>query len=338
MPKVSIVVPVYNTDEKLLERCIESITRQTYVDFEAILVDDGSATKCAEILDHLAQQDSRLHVIHKSNGGVSCARNTGTDAAQGEFIVFVDSDDFIVPNWLSHAVEIATKENVDVVYGKVLITGECSDQKDSGKAQPGYRIYHQEDLWKIQCALFSDTTKGLEPLNINKGPYGKLFRLDAIKRIRFEAGVYYGEDQIFNHKVIETVQSIVLMDMVAYMYIYNAESVTKSFDSGRQKIVQKFLELIEKDLPDNDAIRNSFYTYCLMNLDNDVRAIYRNNGKKALSFRESVKRIRTAYGIPIFNRAKQEIKLSKVKPGRVFVRCLLVKTNIPVLLAAWDRK
>lgn len=96
---VSIIVPIYNA-EQYISKCIESILAQTYRDFELILVDDGSTDMCGKICDEYAKQDSRVHVIHQENKGVSAARNAGISLAKGEYIMFVDSDDFITENML----------------------------------------------------------------------------------------------------------------------------------------------------------------------------------------------------------------------------------------------
>lgn len=99
MPIISVIVPVYNV-EKYLPRCIDSILAQTFTDFELILVDDGSPDNCGAICDEYAAKDKRVRVIHKSNGGVSSARNAGLDAASGEYVTFVDSDDYIAEDRL----------------------------------------------------------------------------------------------------------------------------------------------------------------------------------------------------------------------------------------------
>ena len=96
MPKVSVIIPVYNV-EQYLNRCIDSVLNQTYKDFEIILVDDGSTDKSGEICDVYAEKDSRITVIHKENGGLSDARNFGIDAARGDFLTFLDSDDYFHP-------------------------------------------------------------------------------------------------------------------------------------------------------------------------------------------------------------------------------------------------
>lgn len=102
-PEISIIVPVYQV-EKYLNECIDSILAQTFTDFELILVDDGSPDNCPALCDAAAKRDSRVRVIHKQNGGVSTARNAGLDAAQGNWIAFVDSDDTVEPEYLEKCI------------------------------------------------------------------------------------------------------------------------------------------------------------------------------------------------------------------------------------------
>lgn len=112
--KLSIIVPVYNV-EPYLRRCVDSILNQTFSDFELILVDDGSPDSCGAICDDYAARDRRIKVIHKANGGVSYARNEGLDIAQGEYIGFVDSDDYIHPKMYEILVGVIEREQVDLV-------------------------------------------------------------------------------------------------------------------------------------------------------------------------------------------------------------------------------
>ena len=122
--KLSIVVPVYNV-EQYLHQCIDSILHQTFQDFELILVDDGSPDDCPKICDEYAKNDSRIKVIHKTNGGLSSARNAGLQIARGEYISFIDSDDFLDPITYTHVFSIFNKENVDVViFGRYEVYGK----------------------------------------------------------------------------------------------------------------------------------------------------------------------------------------------------------------------
>lgn len=123
MPMVSIIMPVYNV-EKYIRGSIDSVLAQTYTDFELIIVDDGSPDYSPQICDEYASKNNRIRVIHKLNGGLSSARNTGVDHANGKYILFIDSDDTIEPDLLEKVVPVAEKENADVtIFGiKTVVT------------------------------------------------------------------------------------------------------------------------------------------------------------------------------------------------------------------------
>ena len=112
-PEISIIVPVYKV-EKYLDKCVQSIRAQTFGNLEIILIDDGSPDRCGEMCDTYAQEDARIKVIHKANGGQSDARNVGIDAAQGRYLGFVDSDDFIEQDMYETLYNIIIQENADV--------------------------------------------------------------------------------------------------------------------------------------------------------------------------------------------------------------------------------
>lgn len=117
MPKISVIVPVYNV-EKYLSRCVKSILRQSYTDFELILVDDGSPDNCPILCDKWAKSDSRIHVIHKKNGGLSSARNAGIKISIGDYLFFVDSDDVIHPDSLQILASCVHQSDAQIALGR----------------------------------------------------------------------------------------------------------------------------------------------------------------------------------------------------------------------------
>lgn len=134
LPHISIVVPVYNV-ETYLKECIESIRRQTYQNFEVILVDDGSSDQSGRICDEYAKIDKRVRVIHKANGGLSDARNVGIKIARGEFLTFIDSDDYISDNYLGVLMNAQQRYDADIVQGEM--TKKC---KKLGKTNPKFTV------------------------------------------------------------------------------------------------------------------------------------------------------------------------------------------------------
>lgn len=115
MPKVSIIVPIYNV-EKYLDRCMQTLLNQTLKDIEIILVDDGSPDHCPQMSDEYAKNDPRVKVVHKNNGGLGYARNSGLDVATGEYVAFVDSDDFTSVEAYDTLYKVAKEQNADIVY------------------------------------------------------------------------------------------------------------------------------------------------------------------------------------------------------------------------------
>ena len=129
MCKVSVIVPVYKV-EKYLNKCVDSIINQTLEDIEIILVDDGSPDNCGKICDDYAQKDNRIVVIHKTNGGLSDARNAGLEVARGEYIGFVDSDDYIAPEMISLLYGVCKKNSTDIAGCDLAYVYETTDRVD----------------------------------------------------------------------------------------------------------------------------------------------------------------------------------------------------------------
>lgn len=146
MPEISIIVPIYKT-ESYLERCINSILNQSFTDFELILVDDGSPDSCPQICDAWAKKDKRICVIHKENGGLSSARNAGIYITRGNYIGFVDSDDWIAPDMYEMLYNSATKHNADYAAIEMSITKSSHENY----IQPEYkeRVLNQSSLFEL---------------------------------------------------------------------------------------------------------------------------------------------------------------------------------------------
>ena len=200
---ISIIVPVYNV-EKYLQRCIESILAQTFPDFELLLIDDGSKDKSGEICDNYALKDKRIKVFHKQNGGVSSARNYGLHEAQGEWITFIDSDDWVCADYLS------------------------SFTTDSDLCVQGY--YCGENAIRYD-KIFIDHNPGAYYLYKGYvfGPYCKLFRLSIIKEghILFDETMAFGEDILFLMEYIILCNTMRVVNACGYHYIpYRENSLT----------------------------------------------------------------------------------------------------------------
>lgn len=227
---ISVIVPVYNT-EKFVGRCINSIIVQTYKFIEIILINDGSTDQSGNICDEFAKKDKRITVIHKKNGGVSTARNVGISIAKGEFVTFVDSDDYIEPQMLERLISLCCKENVDIAacsLKKIELDGTIHTNYNSGS------IHIIEKCSAIKAFFVQGLIKELF-----YGPFAKIFRRDLLKALRFDETLRMGEDILFNFQCIENSLTIGVLEECLYHYIVRENSaMTSKFSDKRMDYIK----------------------------------------------------------------------------------------------------
>ena len=217
-PLISVIVPVYKA-EKHLEKCIGSIIGQTYKNLEIILVDDGSPDNCGLICDELAKTDSRIRVFHKENGGQSSARNLGLDNMQGQYVGFVDSDDWIEPDMYEHLYTLLTVNNAQIAAcGTALeyLNGETSYFNLSYPAEKEIRVY----------TMMEALTESFENQRITYSPCDKLYSSDIFSSLRMTVGRIY-EDMEIIPKCIEKTNRIVYDPTPLYHYNLTEESTIR---------------------------------------------------------------------------------------------------------------
>ncbi len=199
---ISIIVPVYNA-EKTLRKCVDSIINQSYKDWELLLVDDGSIDKSALICDEYVQQDNRIRVFHKSNGGVSSARNVGLDNVNGKWVSFIDADDWVDTDYLD---SLFLSDQYDFVVSSYIAEGwkewVSNPFKDCTYGKKQMNEFLDNCLFEIIC------------------PFAKLFRYSIIKfyKLRFDINISYGEDTLFIYQFIQHIDSVLSSSKVTYHY------------------------------------------------------------------------------------------------------------------------
>ena len=208
-PLVSVVIPVYNV-EKYLEACIDSILQQTYEKIEIILVDDGSTDSCGKICDEYASKDSRLKVLHKGNGGLSSARNAGIKVATGEWITFIDSDDYISEVYIEQLVK-GLREDIEVV---ICNMSDVETELSHSIIDTAHRYSAHEALRYI----LSETV-------LNTSACAKLFRTCLFEEIKFPEGKIY-EDYATIPKIIANINGVLHYESALYFYRPNPASIT----------------------------------------------------------------------------------------------------------------
>lgn len=214
MPTISVIVPVYKV-EPYLRKCVDSILGQTFRDFELILVDDGSPDGCPEICDKYAEKDSRVKVIHKENGGLSSARNAGLDVAKGEYIAFVDSDDWINPEMLE-----IMQNRMQQHHADVAICGVESVYEDDGKI-----VHHP-----LTDAVLSRDDM-VDKLATQAWYYiiacNKLYCKKIFEELRYPEG-YIHEDAAIIHRIIGLCKCVVTVEQPFYNYRQTGNSIMRS--------------------------------------------------------------------------------------------------------------
>ncbi|WP_024867330.1 glycosyltransferase [Butyrivibrio sp. FCS014] len=228
---VSIIVPIYNV-ERYLVRCLESIINQSYANLEIILVDDGSTDGSGKICDKYGLKDSRIKVIHRSNGGLSAARNSGLSVASGEYIAFVDSDDYIDSNMVESMFLCAQKNNATVVTcGRMRVSGDCFEPQ---KVVEGEKVVASEE------AIRQIFIGGY----ISEAVWDKLFKREAIINKRFPEGEI-NEDIELVIAILGDAEKIVYLGEALYFYCENEGSITRSGYKHNKMIMLKHLRNIE---------------------------------------------------------------------------------------------
>lgn len=231
-PKYSVIIPVYNA-EKTLRRCVDSLLAERCADAEIILVNDGSKDRSGEICREYVAREDCIRYIEKENGGVSTARNAGLDAATGEFVLFVDSDDYVVPGYFSTIDKVCEETPGDLI--------QFSRQFDDGKGAVG--APNQPQSARSRDELMPLIVDAICRKAINS-PWAKLYKRDLIEKhsIRFPVGASVAEDRVFNIVYSYYIHSYVVTEK--FVYVVNTEN-EQSLTRGRHKDLQQQFDVAD---------------------------------------------------------------------------------------------
>ena len=239
--KVSVIIPVYNV-ENFLKRCVNSIISQTYKNIDIILVDDGSLDSSPQICDEFAQKDTRVIAVHKKNGGLASARNAGLKVAKGDYILFVDSDDWIKDITIEELLNIAVKNKVDFVRF-IPVSAGYPDRPNGTPIDFGTENFMEEGIYEKQKIVKDIYPRLFVTSQLTMGPivaawrslYNRKFLVD--NNLYFDEDVKYSEDAIFSAKVVYSSNRFYYMKGgYYYNYFYNTNSITKSFKKDRWNV------------------------------------------------------------------------------------------------------
>ena len=253
--KLSIIIPVYRV-EATLNRCIESVLHQDLSDFEVILVDDGSPDLCPQMCDEWVGKDQRIKVIHKPNGGLSDARNAGIDIAQGDYLTFIDSDDYIAEHTYAPLMQQLTdKPDIDILEYPVFVF--YGSPKQHMLTFYGEMIYHDmDDYWyKGQAYMHSYA-------------WNKIYRSELFQDVRYPIGVIF-EDMYTLPRLLKKVKTVMTTNQGLYYYCINASGITATADGNALRmLLQPHVEII-RNSQRHDSDFQTYYLHVL-NIQMDV--------------------------------------------------------------------
>ncbi len=256
-PLISVIVPIYNV-EKYLDRCIKSIVNQTYENLEIILVDDGSPDNSPKMCDEWAKKDKRIKVIHKENGGVSSARNIGIDKSRGEWITFVDADDYIEPTYAEDMLAVSNDFDTKYIccgYNKVY-----SNKSETINSSGEIIELNKKDF--LIALLNVQTSYGFVHM--------KLIHKDVIGNVRFNEELPVGEDALFNVQLCKNLDKAVIYNKPLYNYRINLNSVVRKYDEHYvdkyTNSMTKMKAYIDKNYKNDETVKLNIYNYIVYHL------------------------------------------------------------------------
>ena len=314
--RISVIVAVYNI-EKYIAKCIESIINQSYRDLEIILVDDGSTDRSGKICDDYAEKDNRIKVIHRENGGPGSARNTGLDCAKGEYIAFVDGDDWLEKEMYATLMRLCIQYEADVVACRY----RCVYKEHQTDASSGVlTIFDTEQEMLIQCL------KADEKFLIQQAVWNKLWKKDILADNRFPERKWCGEDAIFTIKALSKVRKGVYLDRALYNYfcerdgsIMNEGMTERNYLDIIYSNLEKERILLELDREEPVQIHRYFFYKRLLEI---YRMMFRKEGKMLKKYRTQLIQILKERKSTFQDVYRNEIaiKTEKIKM-KIFIFC-----------------
>ncbi len=327
--KYSLVVSIYKV-EKYLQQCIESILAQTHSDFELILVDDGSPDRCPQICDEYANRDKRIRVIHKENGGLMSTRRVGIAAATGEYICFIDGDDFIDCDMLQTYEGILKQNAVDVIC-----TGFSAYYADGNEILRRQRIpcgiYKEEKLVKMVYSQMLSVAPFFT-FYVFPSVCCKCFRRVIVEKVYqdISENISLGEDVAASYPALLLANSIYVVDYCGYKYRQNPESMTHTYNKGLYKKIKELsihLKTVEKECQWDAGIQIDEYIIFLLQLAKNNELFY--NLKDGYKVKK--RNLKLYLNDELFMEAIRSVKMKSIK-DKVILACFRYKIILPLYL------
>ena len=308
-PKVSIIIPIYNS-EKYMDKCINSILNQTLKEIEIILVNDGSTDKSEIICEKYKNIDSRIKLINKENGGVSSARNHGVSISEGEFITFVDSDDFIELDMCEKLYNAAIKNQCDIAMSGIKVV---KNKEISYELTAESKIYKKEEVYKL---FFYDTP----PFSPNYA-CGKMIRKSVCEKVKFREDIFLMEDALFSMELfLNCTNNIMFLNEYLYNYVQRPGSESKHFSKKRITSFYALEELLNLASSINHTYEIEFlkvYSGLILNILQDIICFdFENNKDEYLKISKALNKryLKNIRCKNISNKNKIHLTILKLSP------------------------
>lgn len=326
MPELSIVIPVYN-GEKYIKKCYEGIASQSFKNWEAIFVDDGSTDNSPTILDNIADIDSKVKVIHKTNGGTATARNTGLDIATGQYITFLDCDDEIKNDMYEKMTDLMESTGADMgVCGFYFKLEKESDQKYETTYLE--EKYYPSSFYKNQAEI-KEHLVDMWDSDLLSNVWNKLYSMDLIrsKQLRYRDGHVYTEDRVYNRQFIENCNSIAITQECLYYYIRErVGSTTEKYRDDsfiiRNKEYKEFTEHFKKLGIWNEKTREYTSREFIERIAGCIENVFHAGAKLSVGQK--------------YNRIKEMIRHEDTREAIKYAKCRSLKMRIFVLPIKWN--
>ena len=274
-PLISVIIPIYNV-EKYLARCVDSIVNQTYKNLEIILVDDGSPDLCPQMCDDYAEKESRIKVVHKKNGGLSDARNAGMAVATGEYISFIDSDDYVSDDFFECLLDVMNKENSDIAECSVVKLYE-DNRFDEFSDDLSVKTYDTQDA---MSALIAENP-------FHQHVWNKLYKTELVKDIPYAVGKL-NEDEFWTYQVFGRANKVSKLNNTMYYYFQRNSSIMgvgyniRRLDALEGKANRQ--KYIENNFPElSTQAKIDLYGSCMFAYQSVLKFLSGADKKKALS-------------------------------------------------------
>lgn len=274
-PLISVIVPIYNV-EKYLARCVDSIVNQTYKNLEIILVNDGSPDLCHQMCDDYAEKDSRIKVVHKKNGGLSDARNAGMAVAKGEYISFIDSDDYVSDDFFECLLDVMNKENSDIAECSVVKLYE-DNRFDEFSDDLSVKTYDTQDA---MSALIAENP-------FHQHVWNKLYKTELVRDIPYAVGKL-NEDEFWTYQVFGRANKVSKLNKTMYYYFQRNSSIMgvgyniRRLDALEGKANRQ--KYIENNFPElSTQAKIDLYGSCMFAYQSVLKFLSGADKKKALS-------------------------------------------------------